>query len=85
MKVETLTARPRVSPITLALAYLRVGATAFGFTILQQLKAFVVGRDWLTVAMPVLAFSSRASEKTTSRVGRPARRFCCADFLRTGI
>lgn len=48
MKVETLTARPRVSLITLALAYLRVGATAFGFTILQQLKALALGRGWLT-------------------------------------
>ncbi len=41
-------ARPRVSLITIALAYLRVGATAFGFAILQQLKAVALGRGWLT-------------------------------------
>ena len=41
-------ARPHVSLMTLALAYLRVGATAFGFTILQQLKTLAIGRGWLT-------------------------------------
>jgi chromate transporter len=34
--------------MAIALAYLRVGATAFGFTILQQLKALALGRGWLT-------------------------------------
>ncbi len=41
-------ARPRASLLTIALAYLRVGATAFGFAILQQLKALALGRGWLT-------------------------------------
>ena len=40
--------RPRVSLLTIALAYLRVGATAFGFAILQQLKTLALGRGWLT-------------------------------------
>ncbi len=46
--VELSGARPRVSLVTIALAYLRVGATAFGFAILQQLKAVALGRGWLT-------------------------------------
>ena len=40
--------RPRVSLVTLALAYLRIGTTAFGFTILQRLTALVLDRGWLT-------------------------------------
>ncbi len=40
--------RPNVSLTAIALAYLRVGATAFGFTILQQLKTLAIGRAWLT-------------------------------------
>ncbi len=40
--------RPRVSLVTIALAYLRVGVTAFGFTVLQQLRALVLKRSWLT-------------------------------------
>jgi chromate transporter len=39
-----------VSLGTIALAYLRVGATAFGFAILQQLKSLALGRGWLTEA-----------------------------------
>ncbi len=46
--MELSGARPRVSLVTIALAYLRVGATAFGFAILQQLKAVALGRGWLT-------------------------------------
>jgi chromate transporter len=42
------TTRPRVPLMAIALAYLRVGTTAFGFTILQQLKALALGRGWLT-------------------------------------
>ena len=45
---ETAHAPPHVSLVTIALAYLRVGATAFGFAILQQLKAVALGRGWLT-------------------------------------
>ena len=45
---ETTHAPPHVSLVTIALAYLRVGATAFGFAILQQLKAVALGRGWLT-------------------------------------
>lgn len=41
-------ARPRVSLLTVALAYLRIGMTAFGFTILQRLNALVLDRGWLT-------------------------------------
>jgi chromate transporter len=46
--METLTSRPQVSLLTIALAYLRIGATAFGFTILPQLKSLALGRGWLT-------------------------------------
>ena len=42
------TAHPRVSLAAIALAYLRVGATAFGFTILHQLKSLAIERGWLT-------------------------------------
>jgi chromate transporter len=40
--------RPRVSLLAIFVAYLRVGATAFGFTILQALKSLALGRGWLT-------------------------------------
>jgi chromate transporter len=46
--VVPLSAHPRASLMTLAFAYLRVGATAFGFTVLQQLKTLAIGRGWLT-------------------------------------
>lgn len=46
--VTQMVLRPRVSLLTIALAYLRVGTTAFGFTILQQLKSLALGRGWLT-------------------------------------
>jgi chromate transporter len=46
--VTPTTSRPRVPLLTIALAYLRVGTTAFGFTILQQLKSLALGRGWLT-------------------------------------
>lgn len=38
----------RVSLGTILAVYLRLGISAFGFTILQQLKAVAVGRSWLT-------------------------------------
>ncbi len=46
--MKTVTTHPRVPLLTIARAYLRVGATAFGFTILQQLKSLALGRGWLT-------------------------------------
>jgi chromate transporter len=46
--VPVATTRPRVSLLTIALAYLRIGATAFGFAILQQLKTLAIGRGWMT-------------------------------------
>jgi chromate transporter len=39
-----------VSLIAIFIAYLRIGATAFGFTILQALKSLALGRGWLTEA-----------------------------------
>ena len=41
------TARPRVSLLTILLAYLQLGLTAFGFTILQRLKSVVLDNGWL--------------------------------------
>jgi chromate transporter len=41
-------ARPRVSLAAIAGAYLRVGATAFGFAILQQIKSLALNTGWLT-------------------------------------
>lgn len=48
MAAHPVAARPCVSLLTLALAYLRIGMTAFGFTILQRLNALVLARSWLT-------------------------------------
>jgi chromate transporter len=38
----------RVSLLTILLAYLQVGITAFGIAIIQKLKALVLTRSWLT-------------------------------------
>lgn len=43
-----VSARPRVALASLFLAYLRVGSTAFGFAILQELRRLVRTRGWLT-------------------------------------
>ena len=40
--------RPQVSLLTILLAYLEVGLTAFGLAILQKLKALVLDNHWLT-------------------------------------
>jgi chromate transporter len=40
--------RPRVALATILLAYLHVGLTAFGFSILQRLKSLVLERHWLS-------------------------------------
>ena len=39
---------PRVGLTTILLAYLQVGLTAFGFSILQKLKSLVLERGWLS-------------------------------------
>lgn len=47
--LDTTTVRPAQVPlVTLAIAYTRLGITAFGFTVLQQLKSVVLTRQWLT-------------------------------------
>lgn|GEM_PF-1802737 len=46
-KAPTLTAKQRVSLGSILSAYLQVGLTAFGFTILQKLKSLVLRRRWL--------------------------------------
>lgn len=45
--VSPTTAETRVPLLTILLAYLQVGVTAFGFTILQKLKSLVLNNDWL--------------------------------------
>lgn len=39
---------PRVTLLEISLAFLQLGLTAFGFAILQKLKALVLGRHWLS-------------------------------------
>jgi chromate transporter len=46
--VSPTTSERRVALLTILLAYLQVGATAFGFTILQKLKSLVLDNHWLT-------------------------------------
>ncbi|MCL4507518.1 MAG: chromate efflux transporter [Chloroflexi bacterium] len=43
------TPRPRVGLLTILLAYLTAGFTAFGIAIIPKLKALAVDRGWLTV------------------------------------
>ncbi len=45
---EPAAARPQVSLWTILLAYLQIGLTAFGMTILQKLKALVADNHWLS-------------------------------------
>jgi chromate transporter len=45
--VSPTTAERRVPLLTILLAYLQVGVTAFGFTILQKLKSLVLNNGWL--------------------------------------
>jgi chromate transporter len=40
--------RPQVSLLTIFLTYLQIGAVAFGFAILQKLKAVVVEKRWMS-------------------------------------
>jgi chromate transporter len=42
------TERPRVGLLTIFLTYLQIGAVAFGFAILQKLKAVVVEKRWMS-------------------------------------
>ena len=47
-KVDSDKVSPQVSLITIFLAYLQVGLTAFGMAILQKLKALVMNNHWLS-------------------------------------
>ncbi len=42
------TERPRVGLLTIFLTYLQIGAVAFGFAILQKLKAVVIEKRWMS-------------------------------------
>jgi chromate transporter len=48
LPVPLAVAHPQVSLWTILLAYLQVGLTAFGWAILQKLKALVIDNHWLS-------------------------------------
>ncbi|MEI7989946.1 MAG: chromate efflux transporter [Chloroflexota bacterium] len=44
----TLESRPQVSLLTILLSYLQIGLTAFGFSIVQKQRIFVISKKWLS-------------------------------------